>query len=47
MKLCTLSADSRNKLVEKANEKNIQKEQVVNMIQEKDGTFTLTYFEED
>ena len=47
MRMRILSANSKRELEDKANEKGIKKEQLCSVIQEKDGTYTLIYYEED
>lgn len=47
MRMRTLSADDKVKLEKEVNRRGITKEQIINVFQEKDGTYTVTYFEED
>ena len=47
MKMLTQSGNSMRDLVEFANQQGLQKDQIVSMMQAKDGTFLLTYFVED
>lgn len=47
MRMRILSADDKRKLEDEVNKRGISKEQIINVFQEKDGTFTVTYFEED
>ena len=46
MKMMTQSANSMRELVDFVNRNGIKKEDVVSMMQTKDGTFLLTYFAE-
>ncbi len=47
MKMRTLSADNKRQLEEKVNKLGIGKEQIINVFQEKDQTYTVIYFVED
>ena len=47
MKMFTESGNFMRDLVDFVNAKGIKQEQIVSMIQTKDGTFMLTYFAEE
>lgn len=47
MKLLILTGNQMREVVDQANAKGIQKDQILSIVQEKDGTFILTYFAEE
>ncbi len=47
MRMRILSADDKRKLETEVNKRGIPKEQIISVFQEKDGTYTVTYYEED
>ena len=47
MRMRILSADNKRKLEDEINKRGIQKDQIISVFQEKDETYTVTYYEED
>jgi len=47
MKLLTISGNQQREVVDKANALGIEKDQIVSINQNGDGTFTLYYYGED
>lgn len=47
MKLLTISGNKLREVVDKANQMGIEKDQIISIMQDKDGTFTMTYYGED
>lgn len=47
MRMRILSADDKRKLRDEINKRGIPKEQIISVFQEKDGTYTAAYYEED
>lgn len=47
MKLLTISGNTLREVIDRANGMGIEKSQVISILQDKDGTFTMTYYGED
>ena len=47
MKMYTIAANDMRSLETEANRKGVTKEQIVNIFQAIDGTYTLVYYKED
>ena len=47
MKLLTISGNKMREVVDKANSMGIGKEDIVSVVQNADGTFTLLYYGKD
>jgi len=47
MKLLTISGNQQREVVEKANALGVDRDQIVSINQNQDGTFTLYYYGED